>query len=126
MNIMNTPSSLYDPRPAPRLQSPPAADPIHWTAGDLAALAVLCAPVYVLAGWAWAIDSMLGWWVTGAGIVVTVESWFSALSFLHRHPDTQRPGRWLVFLAALVPWVLSLGCGAALMIGLFRLSDWLR
>jgi hypothetical protein len=94
--------------------------------GDLVALVVLCAPVYVLAGWAWAIDSMLGWWVTLAGIVVTVESWFSALAFLHRHPGARRLHRWLVFLAALMPWVLSLGSGAALMIGLFRLSDWLR
>lgn len=90
------------------------------------ALIVLCAPVYLAAGWAWAIDNTLGWWVTIAGIFVTVESWFSALTFLQRHPAARRGERWLIFLAALMPWVLSLGSGAALMIGLFRLSDWIH
>lgn len=90
------------------------------------ALIVLCAPVYVAAGWAWAIDNTLGWWVTIAGVFVTVESWFSALSYLHRHPGAGPRQRWLIFLAALMPWVLSLGLGAALMIGLFRVSDWIR
>ena len=51
-----------------------------------------------------------------------VESWFTALGFLHRRP-TEGGGRWKIFLAALLPWVLGLGLAAALMLGLFYLSD---
>ena len=124
---MSRSHDIYDPPPAPRAFEPPPPEPIRWTAADLAALAVLGLPVAASAAWAWAIDGTLGLWVTIAGVFVILESWFSALTFLHRHPAEDRRGRrWLIFLAALFPWALSLGLGAALMIGLFRLSDWAR
>lgn len=116
---------IYNPPPAPRAMEPPKPEPLHLRSGDLAALGMLCLPVAVASAWAWAIEPTLGLWVTVAGVFVVLESWFSALTFLHRHPDDARRGRrWLIFLAALVPWLLSLGVGAALMIGLFRISDW--
>ncbi len=122
---MTTPTDIYDPAPAPVHLPPPEPAPIHWTAGDLFALALLCLPVAAASGWAWTIEPTLGLWVTIAGVFVILESWFSALTFLHRHPDSDRRGRrWLIFLAALVPWAISLGLGVALMLGLFRLSDW--
>ena len=52
-----------------------------------------------------------------------VESWFTALGFLHQQPMEGLGARWKIFLAALVPWLLGLGLAAALMIGLFYLSD---
>ena len=58
------------------------------------------------------------------GALVIAESWFTALGFLHRRPLAGLGGRWKIFLAALVPWVLGLGLAAALMLGLFYLSDW--
>jgi len=122
---MSTTRDIYNPPPAPEKLGPPEPEPIRWTGPDLLALAVLCVPVAVCTAWTWAIDTTLGLWVTIAGVFVVLESWFSALTFLHRHPDDDRRGRrWLIFLAALFPWALSLGLGAALMLGLFRLSDW--
>ena len=54
-----------------------------------------------------------------------LESWFTALGFLHRRRPLGLGGRWTIFLAALVPWLVGLGLAAALMLGLFWLSDWL-
>ncbi len=121
---MSITHDIYNPPPAPDPLEPPRAEPIQWSVSDLAALAALCAPVGAIAAWAWSVEPTLGLWVTIAGVFVILESWFSALTFLHRHPSERFVGRWLVFLAALMPWLLSLGFGAALMIGLFRLSDW--
>jgi hypothetical protein len=121
-------SDIYNPRPMPVSVGPPAAEPVQWNAGDLGALIVLGLPVYVAVGWAWSIDHTLGLWVSIAGVFMILESWFSALTFLHRHRETSlTPGRrWLVFLAALLPWLITLGLGVVLMLGLFSLSDWLR
>ncbi len=115
---------IYDPPPAPRRIEPPPAEPIPWKTGDLAALALLCVPVVGVSAWAWAIEPTLGLWVTIAGIFVILESWFSALTFLHRHPDAGTSRRWVIFLAALAPWALALGFAATLMKGLFFVSDW--
>ena len=48
---------------------------------------------------------------------------FDALGFLHRQPSGSLSGRWMIFLAALVPWLIGLGIAAALMLGLFLISD---
>ncbi len=38
-----------------------------------------------------------------AGSLVILESWFTALGFLHRCPPLRLKARWMIFLAALVP-----------------------
>jgi hypothetical protein len=55
-----------------------------------------------------------------------LESWFSAIAFLYRHPDARGltgMRRWMVFITALAPWLLTLGLGVALMMILFPVSD---
>ncbi len=120
-------SDIYNPRPAPVSVGPPAADPVHWNVGDLGALIVLGLPLYLAVGWAWSVDHTLGLWVSCAGVFMILESWFSALTFLQRHRENSLTlgRRWLVFFSALAPWLLTLGLGVVLMLGLFSLSDWL-
>jgi hypothetical protein len=116
---------IYDPPPAPIAWSPPEAEPLRWTRGDLACLLALAIPLLGAAAWAWSIEPTLSIWVAVGGAFVILESWFSALTFLHRHPSAARPGgRWVIFLAALVPWLIGLGFATALMLGLFLASDW--
>lgn len=123
---MSTHHDIYNPPPAPIPYAPPPVEPITWTGGDLFALGMLAFPVYLAAAWAWAIDPTLGVWVTAAGLFMILESWLSAVTFLHRHPAARRyppRRRWMIFLVALLPWLLCLGFGVALMLGLFSLSD---
>jgi hypothetical protein len=123
---MSTHHDIYNPPPAPVPYTPPPAEPIIWTRGDLLALGMLAFPVYLAAAWAWRIDPTLGLWVTAAGLFMILESWLSAVTFLHRHPDARRLAprrRWMIFLVALLPWLMCLVFGAALMLGLFTLSD---
>jgi hypothetical protein len=115
---------IYDPPPAPIPWTPPKAEPLTWTTGDLACLVIFSAMLCVAVSWAWALEPSLALWVGLGGLFVILESWFSALTFLHRHPSARPLGRWMVFLAALVPWMLGLGFAAALMMGLFAASDW--
>ena len=121
---MSTLPDIYNPPPAPLAYTPPRPEPLRWTAGDLLCLAGLSAPLIAAVAWAWSFEPALGPWVTVGGAFVVLESWFSALSFLHRHPSERPRARWLVFLAAMVPWLLGLGLTAALMVGLFLASDW--
>jgi len=123
---MTSSYDIYNPPPAPVPLVPPAPEPIRWSSGDLLALAAFAFPVYMVAAWAWSVDNTLGLWVTIAGLFMIFESWFSALTFLYRHPDARGMAgrrRWMVFLTALSPWLLTLGLGLALMLGLFMLSD---
>ncbi|HWE35384.1 MAG TPA: hypothetical protein VG406_02345 [Isosphaeraceae bacterium] len=116
---------IYDPPPAPLPFDPPRAEPIAFTRSDLAFL-VASGFVLVAAGLlAWRVEPSLAPLVWIGGTLVVVESWFTALGFLHRHPAEGLRGRLMIFVAALVPWLLGLGVAAALMAGLFRLSDWL-
>ena len=122
---MATLHDLYDPPPAPIAWTPPRPEPLRWTPGDLAYLAALGVVVVAASAWAFTVDPSLGPWVTLGGLFVLLESWFSALTFFHRHPAARRLRlRWMIFLAALVPWLLGLGFAAALMQGLFLASDW--
>ena len=59
------------------------------------------------------------------GSVVILESWFTALGFLHRCRPLGLRAHWTIFLAALVPWLIGIGVAAAFMIALFVVSDWL-
>ena len=54
-----------------------------------------------------------------------LESWFTALGFLHRCRPLGLRARWTIFLAALIPWLIGLGIAAAFMLGSVLVSDWL-
>ncbi len=121
---MSSSHDIYDPPPAPVAYSPPQSEPLRFTRGDLAYLVILCGLLTLGTIRAWRFDSMLGLGVLVGGLFVIFESWFSALMFLHRHPADRALGRWMIFLAALAPWIAGLGFTAALILGLFALSDW--
>jgi len=124
VNPMNTMHDIYNPPAAPIAWVPPPAEPLRWTGGDVTFLLALCVPLVLAAAAAWSYDPTLGASVTVGGAFVVLESWFSGLTFLHRHPDARPTARWLIFLAALIPWLLALGVAGLLMLGLFTASDW--
>ncbi len=115
---------IYDPPPAPIPWAPPRAAPLTWTVGDLTVLASFGALVLLASALAWRIEPTLSAPVLLGGALVIVESWFTAIGFLHRRP-VDGGGRWKIFVAALIPWVVGLGLAAALMLGLFGFSDWM-
>ena len=117
---------IYNPPPAAAAIAPPVREPLRFQRGDFAWLAALSVVLTIAAGWISAIEPTVWPWVVGGGLVVVLESWFSALTFLQRHPEeSQRTGRrWMIFLAALVPWMLELGFAAALILALFLASEW--
>ncbi len=119
---MTTTHDIYDPPPAPIPWAPPQAEPLNWTAGDLTVLASFGALVLTASALAWRVEPTMAALIFLGGVLVIVESWFTALGFLHRRP-LGLGGRWKIFLAALIPWVLGLSLAAALMLGLFYLSD---
>ncbi len=119
---MMTAHDIYDPPPAPIPWAPPRAEPLNWTGGDAMVLASFGALVLIASALAWRVEPTMAALILVGGALVIVESWFTALGFLHRRPTTLG-GRWKIFLAALIPWVLGLGLAAALMLGLFYLSD---
>jgi hypothetical protein len=114
---------IYDPPPAPIPWAPPKPEPLNWTAGDLAILVSFGALILAASALAWRVEPTLTVLVLLGGTLVIVESWFTALGYLHRRPAESLGARWKIFLAALVPWLLGLGLAAALMLGLFYLSD---
>jgi hypothetical protein len=120
---MTTLHDIYDPPPAPIPWAPPEAEPLHWTAGDLVVLATFGTLIVAASALAWTVEPTMAFLILLGGTLVIVESWFTALGFLHRRPLTGLGERWKIFLAALVPWFLGLGLAAALMLGLFYLSD---
>lgn len=114
---------IYDPRPAPVPWAPPQVKPLRWTAGDLAVLASLAGAVLASSVLAWRYEPMLALLTVLGGSLVIIESWFTALTYLHRRPEGDLGSRWKIFLAALLPWVMGLGFATLLMLGLFHLSD---
>jgi hypothetical protein len=58
-----------------------------------------------------------------AGSLVILESWFTALGFLHRAAPLRLKARWMIFLAALVPWLVGLGVAVSVMLSLFWVLD---
>ena len=115
---------IYDPPPAPVAWNPPKPEPLLYTTGDLACLAVLFALLFVVSMLLWRSEPAMALATALGGALVILESWFTALGFLHRRRSLGLRARWTVFLAALVPWLFGLGIAAMLMLSLFLVSDW--
>ena len=103
----------------------PKPEPLVFTSGDVVCLILLCLIPCVGSLVAWPSEPIMAVPMALGGSLVILESWFTALGFLHRCKPLRLRARWTIFLAALVPWVVGLGVGAALMMGLFRISEWL-
>lgn len=116
---------IYDPPPAPVAWNPSKTEPLVYTWGDLVCLITLCLTLFVASILAWRNEPMVALITTMGGTLVIVESWFTALGFLHRHRSISLRARWTIFLAALVPWLIGLGIAAMLMLSLFLVADWL-
>ena len=115
---------IYDPPPVPQVDwDPPRSGPLIFSRGDLICLASLCAGLVILALLAWRNEPVLALISAGAGALIILESWFTALGFLHRCPPVDLKFRWTVFLAALIPWLIGVGLAASLILGLFWISD---
>ena len=52
-----------------------------------------------------------------------LESWFTALGFLHRSGQSRIQARWLIFLAALAPWLIGIGVAVSAMLSIFWVFD---
>ncbi len=115
---------IYDPPPALTQDClPPKREPLIFTTGDLVCLIGLCALLFALALLGWSSEPAVAVATAAAGSLVILESWFTALGFLHRCPPLRLKARWFIFLAALVPWLLGLGVAVTVMISLFWVSD---
>ncbi len=116
---------IYDPPPAPLPWNPPKPEPLVYTTGDLVCLALLFTVLFAISVLAWRGEIVMSLFTAIGGALVILESWFTALGFLHRRRALGLRARWTVFLAALIPWLIGLGIAAMLMLGLFLVSDWL-
>jgi hypothetical protein len=116
---------IYDPPPAPVPWNPPKSDRIVFTSSDVVCLVLLCALLFIVSIAAWRAEMTVALITAMAGSLVILESWFTALGFLHRRRSLGLRARWTIFLAALVPWLIGLGIAAAFMLALFLISDWL-
>ena len=121
--MMSTAHDIYNPPPAPEPLAPPQPDPIAWRRSDLVMLAALIVVAVAASAWAWTVEPSLALLVLLGGTIVIVESWSTALGFLHRQPKMGANGRWRIYVAALVPYILGLALATALMMGLFNLLD---
>jgi hypothetical protein len=116
---------IYDPPPAPMAWKPPEAERLVYTTGDLVCLSLLCALPLAASALAWSSEPTVAVFTALGGTLVILESWFTALGFLHRRRSLGLRARWTIFLAALVPWLVGLGFAATLIMGLFLFSDWM-
>jgi hypothetical protein len=115
---------IYDPPPVPPVDwEPPKAEPFYFSRGDLYCLLSLCAGLLALAFLAWRSEPVLALISAGAGALVILESWFTALGFLHRCPPVSLKLRWTIFMAALLPWLVGLSLAVGFMLCLFWFSD---
>jgi hypothetical protein len=115
---------IYDPPPAPdRDWTPPEPDRLVFTTGDLVCLMGLCAALFAGSVMMWRTEPALALATSAAGSLVILESWFTALGFLHRSPPLRLKARWVIFVAALVPWLVGLGVAVTVMLTLFWVFD---
>jgi hypothetical protein len=120
---MNSGRDIYDPPPAPLAWAPPRPEPLRWTRTDLVGLLAVCGLLAFASALAWRAEPTIGLLTALSGSLVVVESWFTALGFLHRRPEHSASQRLRIFLAALLPWAFGLGISVLLMVGLFTFSD---
>lgn len=120
---MSLAHDIYNPPPSQTSWLPPEPEPIAFTRSDLGVLLGLSAAWAVITIPAWLFEPMLGMLALVGGALVLLESWFTALGFLHRRPQERPSRRALIMVAALVPWLIGLGLAAFLMWALFALSD---
>jgi hypothetical protein len=116
---------IYDPPPAPMAWNPPKPERLVFTTGDLVCLALLCSLLFAASVIAWRTEPTVALFTALGGTLVILESWFTALGFLHRRRSVSLRARWTIFFAALIPWLVGLGIAATLIMGLFLVSDWL-
>jgi hypothetical protein len=114
---------IYNPPPAPLAWNPPKPERLRFTFGDLVCLVLLFSLLLVLSAVAWTNEPTLALMTALGGSLVILESWFTALGFLHRFKPLGLKARWMIFFAALVPWLIGLGIAAALILSLFFVSD---
>jgi hypothetical protein len=115
---------IYDPPPVPEADGPLAKpEPLIFTTGDLMVLVGLCALLCGVSVTAWRTEPALALATAAAGSLVILESWFTALGFLHRSPPLRLKARWVIFVAALVPWLIGLGVAVTVMLSLFWFFD---
>ena len=118
-------NDIYNPPPAAIPYNPPEATGPAWLISDLVCLALFCLLTGAVSAWAWQFEPSMAVLTMLGGTLVVLESWFTALGFLHRSPTKTTRERWTIFVAALLPWMAGLGGAAALMYGLFFVSDWI-
>jgi hypothetical protein len=115
---------IYDPPPALEQDfNPPRSDPLIFTRGDLLCLVGLCTLLSAVSVTAWRTEPALALATAAAGSLVILESWFTALGFLHRAAPLRLKARWMIFLAALIPWLVGLGVAVSVMLTLFWVFD---
>ena len=115
---------IYDPPPVPEIDwKQPRSEPLIFSKGDVVCLVSLCVGLLAVAVLAWRSEPTVAVIAAGAGGLVVLESWFTALAYLHRSPPLGLRARWTIFMAALVPWVLGVGAAVAFICGLFWISD---
>lgn len=115
---------VYDPPPRPEIDwEKPRREPLIVSRGDVACLASLCLALFLAAAVFWRSEPILAILAAGAGSLVVMESWLTALAFFHRSPPLGLKARWTVFLAAILPWIVGVAAAIAFMLGLFWLSD---
>ena len=102
---------------------PPKADRLVFTIGDLLCLVGLCAVLFAGSLLAWRSEPELALATAAAGSLVILESWFTAPGFSAPDPAAATQVRWLIFLAAIVPWLVGLGVAVSAMLTLFWISD---
>ena len=114
---------IYNPSPAPVPDALTKPEPLFFTTGDLVCLVTLCTILCLVASLAWSSEPTVAVFTALGGSLVILESWFTALGFLHRFKPLGVRARWTIFIAALVPWLIGLGIAATLILSLFWLSD---
>ncbi len=117
---------IYDPPPVPEqeLVAPLRPDTVELTRGDRLAVVVLALLPFAASLLAWHSEPELAIATGFAGSLVILESWFTAMNYMHRHSRlVGLRARWTLFLAALLPWLVGVGVTIGSILGLFWVSD---
>ncbi|AMV38085.1 hypothetical protein [Planctomyces sp. SH-PL62] len=115
---------VYDPPTMPEIDwEEPGREPLIVSRGDVVCLVSLCAALFVAGAFFWRSEPILALLAAGAGSLVVMESWLTALAFFHRSPPLGLKARWTVFLAAILPWIVGVAAAVGFLLALFWISD---